>query len=72
MSSTRQLTAIMPARRNPEWDEGGFTDIVGYTSLMGADERKAMEFKEIKQMFEERNNRFKDEIAASFSKGSIN
>ena len=23
----RQLAAIMPARRNPEWDEGGFTDL---------------------------------------------
>ncbi len=24
MVQTRQLAAIMPAHRNPEWDEGGF------------------------------------------------
>ena len=26
MTSNRQLGAIMPARRNPERDEGGFTE----------------------------------------------
>ncbi len=35
MSSSRQLAAIM------------FTDIVGYTALMGKDEQKAFEFLDI-------------------------
>jgi hypothetical protein len=39
MPEDRRLAAIMPAR--PEWNGGGFTDIVGYTTLMGSDEDKA-------------------------------
>ncbi len=42
-SSTRQLAAIMPVRRSSDRNKGGFTDIVGYTALMGKDESKAME-----------------------------
>lgn len=37
----RRLAAIMPARRS--LCEGGFTDIVGYTALMGSDEDRAFE-----------------------------
>ena len=38
---TRQFTAIMPARRN--FCVGGFTDIVGYTQLMGENESQALQ-----------------------------
>ena len=38
---TRQLAAIMPARRS--FSEGGFTDIVVYTALIGKDSNKAPE-----------------------------
>ncbi len=64
MSQSRQLAAIM------------FTDIVGYTALMGKDERKAFEFlnknRQIqKPIIEEYNGRFikelGDGILASFS-----
>ena len=37
----RRLAAIMFARRS--FCEGGFTDIVGYTTLMGSDEDRAFE-----------------------------
>ena len=37
----RRLAAIMSARRSH--CEGGFTDIVGYTALMGSDEDRAFE-----------------------------
>ena len=37
----RRHVAIMPAHQSPERDEGGFTDIVGYTTLMGSDEDRA-------------------------------
>lgn len=35
----RRHIAVMPACRSNS--EGGFTDIVGYTALMGRDENKA-------------------------------
>ena len=37
----RRLAAIMPACRS--FSEGRFTDIVGYTTLMGSDEDRALE-----------------------------
>ncbi len=40
-AQSRQLAAIMPAR--PKCNEGGFTDIVRYTALIGEDEQKAFE-----------------------------
>lgn len=42
MSEQRcRQAAIMPARRS--FCKGGFTDIVGYTALMGSDEGRAFE-----------------------------
>jgi len=35
MAAVCKLSAMMPAR---SFSEGGFTDIVGYTALMGSDE----------------------------------
>jgi len=64
MSSTRQLAAIM------------FTDIVGYTALMGKDEQKAFEFLDInrgiqKPIIEQYNGRWikelGDGVMASFT-----
>ncbi len=40
----RRLATIMPAcRRNGQSMAGRFTDIVGYTALMGSDEDRALE-----------------------------
>jgi class 3 adenylate cyclase len=44
MSQTRQLAAIM------------FTDIVGYTALMGKDEKKAFELLEKKRQIQKQKN----------------
>ena len=64
MSSSRQLAAIM------------FTDIVGYTALMGKDEQKAMELLKVnreiqKPLIEAHNGKWHKEMAdgvlASFS-----
>jgi len=39
----RQLAAIMPACHSSIWNVGRFTDIVGYTELMGKDEDQAFQ-----------------------------
>jgi class 3 adenylate cyclase len=43
-TTTRKLAAIMPACvQDGQRPAGRFTDIVGYTALMGSDEDKAFE-----------------------------